>query len=127
MNKFILLSLLFAATTAVACGNKGSAPQAAVSAKAMTEARETFKGRCGVCHGNEGRGDGPGAAALTPKPRNFTDASWHRTAKDEDIKKTILMGGAAVGKSPSMPASPDLESQPELVEALVAVVREFKR
>ena len=27
---------------------------------------------CAVCHGNEGKGDGPGAAGLTPKPADFS-------------------------------------------------------
>ena len=34
-------------------------------------------------------------------------------------------GGAAVGKSPLMPANPDLSSQPEVVQALVKRVRSF--
>ena len=44
---------------------------------------------------------------------------------DEDIKKTITYGGAAVGKSPIMPASPDLDSKPLVVEGLVKIIREF--
>ena len=35
------------------------------------------------------------------------------------------MGGAAVGKSPIMPASPDLDEKPEVVEGLVKLVRKF--
>ena len=46
---------------------------------------------------------------------------------DEQIRKTIVMGGAAVGKSPMMPASPDLDSKPEVVEGLVKIVRKFGR
>jgi hypothetical protein len=44
---------------------------------------------------------------------------------DEQIKKTVLYGGAAVGKSPAMPANPDLDGKPEL-DSLVAIVRGFK-
>src|SRR5687767_6078811 len=31
------------------------------------EAKKLFKARCVVCHGQNGKGDGPGAAALNPK------------------------------------------------------------
>ncbi len=84
-----------------------------------------FKIRCSVCHGTSGKGDGPGSAALNPKPRNYTDAEWQKSVTDEQIRNTILMGGAAVGKSPNMPASPDLQSKPQVLDGLVQVVRSF--
>jgi mono/diheme cytochrome c family protein len=31
-----------------------------------------FQTHCKVCHGEEGRGDGPGAAGLNPKPADLT-------------------------------------------------------
>ena len=94
------------------------------NAQSVADAHELFKSRCTPCHGETGHGDGPGAASLNPKPRNYTDAAWQKSVKDEDIKKTILYGGAAVGKSPIMPANPDLEGKPEL-DGLVAIVRGF--
>ena len=90
------------------------------------EAEKMFRARCVVCHGEKGTGDGPGAAALDPKPRNYTDAAWQASVTDEQIKSTILNGGAAVGKSPIMPGSPDLQSKPEVVDELVKIVRKFK-
>jgi mono/diheme cytochrome c family protein len=103
-----------AATTATATTTTAEAP---------TE--DLFKTRCAPCHGESGKGDGPGAAALNPKPRTYTDVAWQGKVTDEDIKKTILYGGAAVGKSPAMPANPDLDGKPELDE-LVKHVRSFK-
>ena len=88
-------------------------------------AKEVFNSRCAACHGPEGFGNGPGAAALNPKPRNYHDKSWQSKVTDDDIKKTITYGGAAVGKSPMMPASPDLDSKPEVVAGLVHIVRAF--
>jgi cytochrome c553 len=104
-----------------------ASPPAAAGNQAASaaEAKEMFASRCAPCHGADGKGDGPGAAALTPKPRNYTDAAWQKGVTDDAIRKTILMGGAAVGKSPIMPASPDLESKPEVVDALVKIVRGF--
>jgi hypothetical protein len=38
-----------------------------------------------------------------------------------------MYGGAAVGRSPTMPGNPDLMSKPEVVRALVAHVRGLAR
>ncbi|HMJ10281.1 MAG TPA: cytochrome c [Polyangiaceae bacterium] len=100
-----------------------TATQAPVAGNA--EAQKLFKARCGVCHGAAGKGDGPGAAALNPKPRNYTNAEWQKSISDEAIAKIIVTGGAAVGKSPSMPANPDLASKPAVVSGLVGIVRSF--
>ncbi len=70
-------------------------------------------------------GNGPGAAQLNPKPRNYTDKAWQKSVTDDQIKNTILLGGAAVGKSPIMPANPDLDGKPEVVDGLVNIVRSF--
>ncbi len=125
---------LAVAAIAIACNKPdasgtSSTTGAAATAKATTTTEEPtedlFKTRCAPCHGESGHGDGPGSAALNPKPRNYTDVAWQTKVSDEDIKKTILYGGAAVGKSPAMPANPDLDGKPELDE-LVKTVRSFK-
>lgn len=58
---------------------------------------------CATCHGAAGKGDGPAAAGLTPKPRNFQDAAYMGKRTDADLKKVIQEGGAAAGMSPVMP------------------------
>ncbi len=89
------------------------------------KAKEVFKSRCAACHGAEGKGDGPGAAALNPKPRNYHDKDWQAKVTDEEITKAITYGGAAIGKSPMMPGNPDLDAHPETIAALVHIVRDF--
>ncbi len=84
-----------------------------------------FKTVCATCHGESGMGNGPAAASLNPKPRNYTDKTWQASVTDDQIKNTILMGGAAVGKSPAMPAQPQLREKPEVVTELVRIVRAF--
>jgi len=100
-------------------------PAVKISPEVRQEAQQTFLNRCSVCHGKEGRGDGPGSAGLTPSPRNYHDQAWQASVTDEQIEKTIVYGGAAVGKSPAMVANPDLANRPELVAALREVVRGF--
>lgn len=104
--------------------SSSAAPAAAASPEA--EAAQIFNGRCAVCHGATGAGDGPGAAALTPRPRNFRDAAWQSAATDAQIELVIRQGGAAVGKSAAMPPSPDLNDKPAVVAALRARIRAMR-
>lgn len=91
------------------------------------DAEEIFATRCTPCHGPSGEGNGPASAGLVPKPRNYTDPQWQAQVTDEHIEKIILYGGAAVGKAPTMPPNPDLESKPEVIKALRAHIRSFRR
>jgi mono/diheme cytochrome c family protein len=88
-------------------------------------ADQVFSTRCATCHGTTGHGDGPASVALNPKPRSYSDPVWQKSVTDDQIKKTIIEGGASVGKSPLMAANPDLANQPEVVEGLVKIVRSF--
>ena len=90
------------------------------------EAADIFDRKCSVCHGTTGHADGPGAAALNPKPQVFVDAAWQEKVKDDEITKAILGGGVAVGRTPGMPPNPDLQSKPDVVAELVKIVRKYK-
>ncbi|HEY3253921.1 MAG TPA: c-type cytochrome [Polyangiaceae bacterium] len=133
------LVLVFALPLGSAC-SKHSASDAPVATSApvaipeppppppdpAADARKLFSTKCIVCHGDHGAGDGPGAAALNPKPRAFADPTWQASVTDEQIKKTIVEGGAAVGKSAAMSANPELADKPDELTALVKIVRDFK-
>lgn len=121
-------------TVLAACGGadvpKKSSPPAGKPPVAASggakEARALFDSLCFTCHGTSGHGDGPGAAALDPKPRSFADAVWQDSVTDEHISKVIVFGGAAVGKSPMMPAQPQLKGQTDTLAGLVKIVRDFR-
>lgn len=99
-------------------GGGGASPDEAAAA--------VFHDTCALCHGFTGQGDGQMAQSLNPKPRNYTDAAWQASVTDDDIKKIILEGGQAVGKSASMPAmKAQLGDKPEVVDALVKIIRGF--
>ena len=103
-------------------------PPAAPTPSASTpagEARAIYNDRCARCHGADGKGSGSLSAGLSPKPRDYTSAEWQKSVGDADLRAAIVKGGPAIGRSPLMPASPDLADKPEVVTALVAIVRSF--
>jgi len=112
-----------AATVPAAAAATPSAAPAGASAAAEAEAKQVFESRCVTCHGPLGAGDGPASAGLTPRPRNLRDPAWQASVSDAHIEQIIQYGGAAVGKSPAMPANPDLMARPEVVAALRATIR----
>jgi len=94
----------------------------------MGTARMIFANTCSTCHGMDGTGNGPAAASLGPvHPRNYTDPAWQASVSDADIKKIILVGGQAVGKSPMMPPNAQLQNEPEVLDGLVSIIRGFAR
>lgn len=137
-----LVALGLAGGSLVACGGgststsataeKPAPPGATVaaapapSAASQAAALEIFAQRCVTCHGAEGKGDGPASAGLAVHPRDFTNAEWQASVTDEHLRKIIMYGGTAVGKSPMMPPNPDLMAKPDVVAALAAHVRSLK-
>jgi mono/diheme cytochrome c family protein len=63
---------------------------------------ELYAQYCWVCHGAEGRGDGPSSAGLVPRPADHTDTAYMGALSDEHLYRVIHGGGPAVGKSPLM-------------------------
>lgn len=82
-----------------------------------------FAARCASCHGPAGDGDGPAAQGLNPRPRKLRDTAWLAGVSDEQLRRTITGGGAAVGKSALMPPQPDLLEHPKALSGLVDYVR----
>src|SRR5436190_24258353 len=82
------------------------------------QSQRMFMPVCATCHGADGTGTGPAAETLTTKPRNYTDPAWQASVTDDDLRKTILLGGQGVGKSPLMPGNPQLNDQPDVLDGL---------
>jgi mono/diheme cytochrome c family protein len=68
--------------------------KAAVSSEeTVARGRELFRANCTSCHGEAGMGDGPSAATLIPKPRNFLSlAGWKNGSKVSQIYRTLQEG-----------------------------------
>ena len=96
MKRLFSAALVLSSSAALAAGFElGGDPK---------KGAETFKTMCASCHGETGKGDGAAAAALNPKPANFTDPARAASVTDEYVYKMIKDGGAANGKSPLMVA-----------------------
>ena len=122
------LAALLLVAAVVACGGEVSAPSAPAATAPTPSARPSeppspappptvptgnlrgnpeLGGRlyamyCATCHGPEGRGDGPIAQTLVPRPADHGSAEYMRTLSDEEIYLVIEKGGAAAGKSSMM-------------------------
>ncbi len=84
-----------------------------------------FQQMCATCHGAGGKGDGAAAAALNPKPRNFTDVAYMSKRTDAQLAAIIKNGGAANGLSPLMAPFGSSLSDADIAN-IVAYIRTLK-
>lgn len=90
--------------------------------------RYLFQKQCAICHGTAGRGDGPWAAELSDKPRNFrTGAFKFRSTAfgtlptEDDVRRTIRSGISGT----AMPFFKDLSEDD--VDALIVFIKSMSR
>ena len=106
-----------------------AAPAAATTAAVSSDAgMKVYQMYCVTCHGTTGTGDGVAAAALNPKPANFStgafkfDANGNGATGDvDDIKAIVHDGAAKHGGSPLMAPWPMLS--PDQLQAIAEYVK----
>ena len=81
-----------AITAAVAAG-------ASARLQAQPRGKNVYDAHCVECHGASGRGDGPSAAYLTPRPRDFTSGKYKirstetgSAPTDDDLIQSVRQG-----------------------------------
>ncbi len=97
-----------------ACARKPASPPAEPMTDALrAEEREVglsyaeslgktvFLQYCATCHGDSGKGDGQNASNLTPPPPDMTTSK--NLADPEYLRRVIVEGSAALGRSPLSP------------------------
>lgn len=124
-------ALLLGASLALAA-NPAAAPKAAGGKKFElkgdpAKGEATFKLYCVTCHGETGKGDGPAAAALQPKPAAFSDPVRAASHDDEFIYKVVKEGGQPNGLSPMMTAWGPVLNDDQKVRDVAAYVRTFSK
>lgn len=111
---FILISMPIKNDIVIARSYTQLTPAVPESSEAISTGKKIYEKRCLPCHGIEGKGDGPAAKFMEPKPRNFTTAHfilrttpWMSLPTDGDLFDIITHGA----KTTSMPAWERLPEQ----------------
>jgi mono/diheme cytochrome c family protein len=102
------------------------APLPDVADKSASHEGETiFQTRCFVCHGREGKADGPASTGLGATVQDLTNPGWQNSTSDETIGLVIRNGAKSVGGSAAMAPNPDLsEAQ---IQSLVLYIRGLRK
>ncbi len=98
-------------------------PMPTLSPAALQTAQQQYATLCAVCHGPEGRGDGPAGATLNPKPMNFHARAFQERMPPGATFWVIKHGLADTPRRSGMPAFGALSD--EQVWALVAYIRQL--
>ena len=85
----------------------------------VTVGAAVYKSACVVCHGKEGKGDGPVAVAMKPRPANLADTTRMPKLSDDSLFQVITSGRRGM---PSFAA----DLKPEQVRELVNYIRNLK-
>jgi len=133
-----LVVLLTVAAVAAVSASVAVADADAVAAAPTVAGGEPLRGRalyeqsCVLCHGAEGKGDGPAGLPALPMPRDFTVGAFKfdadadgRSGTDRDLFLVIRDGAAVYGGSPLMAGWGHLGE--ERVRALLEYVRSLQR
>jgi mono/diheme cytochrome c family protein len=102
-----------------------NSPACAQTDSAAGDGSKLFQMRCFVCHGRDGKGQGPSSNGLAEKPQDLTDPSWQRATPDDQLRKVIQGGGLTVGRSDAMPPNPDLTA--DQISALISYIRSLAK
>jgi mono/diheme cytochrome c family protein len=102
-------------------------PPGADLARSAPPGQLIYAQRCAVCHGPDGRSNGPAAPSMIPRPRDFTLGQFKykstpagQPPSDDDLRRVVADGLAAS----AMPYWRDLLSDQDQ-QAVVAYVKGF--
>ncbi len=135
-HQYFAIPLLTVALGLVSCGgdkpasddatadNSGGPAQMAAAHGDAVHGQQIYTQTCSPCHGASGKGDGPAAASLNPKPADHSSAAVIGARTDAKLAEIIKMGGSVVGK-PTMPPAPQL-SETDLKD-VVAYLRQISK
>jgi mono/diheme cytochrome c family protein len=101
-SKVRALALAFAVFGILACiafAPRLLAQRSAAASAPDSRGKQVYDAHCVECHGPEGKGDGPAAHLMTPRPRDFTRGRYKirstesgSVPSDEDLLRTVRQG-----------------------------------
>jgi mono/diheme cytochrome c family protein len=86
--------------------------------------KKVYAQYCATCHGDTGKGDGPGGANLTIKPQNLADGRIMNALPDHMLVRAIGEGPQSIGLSNLMPPFKPALSDAQISD-VVAYIRTF--
>lgn len=86
----------------------------------LKRGRELYLEHCAVCHGKEGRGDGPAASGMNPPPADFQDLE-HSSVYGPGEKYWIIGNGSPETGMPGFAARIEPEDRWHLVNHILAL------
>jgi mono/diheme cytochrome c family protein len=86
----------------------------------QSDGADIFAENCVSCHGKGGKGDGPAAAALNPKPPDLTDAELMGSMSDAQLLKVLSDGKGFMPGYASMLSTEELQALTAYVRSLSA-------
>ena len=88
----------------------------------VSQGQAAYEAHCVVCHGQSGKGDGPGAKVIRQPLRDFSDPAAMSKVNDGFLFEIIKKGGSQFGRSNAMP-SWGMQLSDEEIWAVVAHIR----
>ena len=85
------------------------------------QGQTVYETRCAPCHGPDGAGDGPAAAAITPKPRNFRDPAFWNGRTAQQLRLVVRDGRPGTMMAPFAGALSDAQ-----IDDVVAYLQRFR-
>ena len=85
----------------------------------LSQGKQLFQEKCTICHGANGKGDGPAAAAFSKRPADFNNPEFWNGDVNKKISDTIRNG------RPPMPA---FSLSSDEIKAIIAYMKQsFKK
>lgn len=99
MAYFSKKGCIWAIVVALTAALSFAVTRAYAEGETAVDGQEVYNNYCAPCHGEDGRGDGPVAKSLFPKPRDFTRGAYKIRStpsgslpSDEDLLRIIYYG-----------------------------------
>jgi high-affinity iron transporter len=87
----------------------------------VVKGRTLYNASCMACHGMKGDGKGPAAAALSPRPTDFTAPAFWTGRTDEALKASVRAGKPGTAMMPfSRLSEADLDDISTYLRSLAA-------